>query len=380
MVQSFSNVRQVNVRATRSTNRNLAQRLNPNVQQDALANITGNRNRVLGRLETGADASPFTADADLATTAQQLLDPTLTAQQAGLAQTTRRSIAARGLTGGAVDAAVGAQQNSFLAGNRIEALQTLSGAISGRVGQLSENLDPFYNLVGGSVTDLFNQPGSQVDFLKLREAIGKRALQSDVSASIFGGLEALGRGGVVQGALMEQLGADGGLQGTANTQENQELMAALMQFLDPKLSREQQGDPRHHVDPTRDFDRATNQLLAGGRLAQFFQEQIGGLNTDFADLQATARGLSSLQGTDQQGAHQKILEQDFSRFRNLLSATGIISAETPDPNAARNLVDSTSRGQFVQNARDMQTQFSAPVRQLGVGGRVLRTRVRKVAI
>jgi hypothetical protein len=381
--------RTVQVRATRSAGANIAQKLNPGFQQSPLASITGNPtvlrgpgDQVVRQLQTGGTASPFGQDSDLARTAQQLLDPTLTGQQAGLQRTLQRGAAGRGLVGGAVNATLGAQENAFLAGNRIEALQSLSGALGARVGELSESLDPFFGLVGGSITDLFNQPGSQVDFLKFREALADRNLQSDVSGSLFGGLEALGKGNLVQEALFQQLGAEGqGIKGIENTQENQELLAAIRQFLDPKLSRAQLNDPRAHVDPTRDFDRATNQLLGGARLAQFFQEQIGGFNNQFLEMQALAQGLGALEGGDRKAAHAKVLEQDFSRFSGLLQATGILPpGGQPDPNAVQNLVDSTNVSSFLQGATSAQEQLTAPVRPLGVGGRVPRTRIRKVAI
>ncbi len=333
-------------RVTGAITASLGQRLAPEArgQQGPLASITGNvqavrgaGDRPLDKIATGgSNAFEFGEGAGGSFDAiQQLLNPSLTQQQTGGIAALQKGIAAGGLIGGAADFASFSKERNFLAGNRLQGLQQVTGQVRSRLEEFRTSISPLAELVGQSQSFLGGKKGGSIlDFLSQRQSFSEGLLGSDAGAgAVFSGLESLGRGAVGQAALFGQLGNVGqGLRDNLDaTDENALLLAATQQFLNPTLSGAQVNDPRSPTGqvgskgPGNELELALNKLRGGSVLSTFFQQQLGGLNQGLAELEAFGGGLVGGQAGGQDA--ESILGADVSQFQNLLRSVGLVAPE-----------------------------------------------------
>lgn len=222
--------------------------------------------------------------------AEQLRNPTLVDQQARAIEAIRRTAAARGLTGGAVDLQVQQATQRFRAGNRLAALQGLQAQTHQRIGAFGQQISPFLSLSRGSVGPLDQ-------------------LRPQFEESLFGGLQSLGFGNVLEG---EALRREGG-----NPTLGLNFAATSNPLLAERLQQTFSGDAFDIPEPLRN-------ILGPERSREFARKQAAGdigrfLERSFRTLENEALGLDVFSLGAGLADPESVLSADVGQFENLLN-------------------------------------------------------------
>lgn len=237
----------------------------------------------------------------------QFLNPSILTEQEDALDALRKTSAARGLAGGAVDKQIESATDRFLAGNRRTAISGLQEEGGARIEAFRQQIDPFLSRFG--------------------RGSGQQSTAQEQEASLFGGFTSLGLGDLVrseqfrraggQAGQLQGLGSSGGL---ANTAENAGLLGAFNQFFNPSVS----GNLPTSLVPF-ETERKLNQGRGGAELAGFLDERLSGLSQGLDELGIFGLGAGLASDEDLLGA-------DVSRFGEFFGGTGQgLFGRGPDP-------------------------------------------------
>lgn len=214
----------------------------------------------------------------------QFLNPSLVAEQQRAIDAIRKTAAAKGLSGGAVDFQVQQAQERLLAGNRVNAVQGLRGETRGRLDAFQQQISPFLKASRGSV----GKGGKS----------GLSQQLPQLEGSLFGGLTSLGLEDFIKGEAFRRTGGEGGRQNTFNP--GGPFQGALDQLFRP-------GSGGFQAEGA-----------AAGQLGRFFEDSLDTLEDEALGLDVFGEGAGFL-GEFDPGA---VLGADVSQFAGLFQALG----------------------------------------------------------
>ncbi len=269
--------------------------------------------RLVGRTGALGGLNELAGEDDLSQI-QQLLSPTLSGGQQNRITRFAKLAQGRGFQGRGLNARINALNTGFLAQNRAGGLTRAAELAQGRLGQVQEAVNPFFQVQEGITGNLesFLQSGQGSDLL---------------------GINFEGTGGALQALSAVGLGADafaGIGQATGNflgRPGNQVVGSAISQFLDPaslafnpgfaqSIGQQQIGGPQGRLQLF-----AAARQASGNELRNQIQARLSDFSQGAADVTAQAGGAQTLLGTRQ--GQQQILGQDLSRFGQLFQNLGL---------------------------------------------------------
>ena len=300
------------------------------IEREALPQLSGNR-RFVRDIQTNLETTPDATA--LAQSLSQVIDPSLTGgQQRSLTQV-RGLAAARGITGGAANATVGNFQQNFLASNRLEGLRDLGTGIQERLNRIITQSQGFFQQA------------------QLRDAEALTNFGAEDFRSVFQTFQNLGLGENVDLLLARDAGVNT-RAGIQDTDENARVFGLLDQFVNTRLTGQQQFDiarnsrrlPARFIAPgenardvfiqRRDRRRGqlTEQALAANRAtaASELQQVLGQRIQDLRIASETFLNQAGSLGA-QSDNPQSVLSADFGNFENLFSGLGITTQQALQP-------------------------------------------------
>ena len=277
-------------------------------------------------------------------TLRSFTDLLLSSEQQGTLDRLRRTAAARGLRGGAIESQLQRATENLLATNRASGFAGVSGAAERVFGRFQQQTGAFLSQVGELQSALdINDPRSATAIVQQGSANLK-----EFAGPLVQALVGIGQQRAVTAGLL--LGQNVDLAQFGLTKQERQVASAVNQFLNPRLTQEQQGQVQERQRGiSNQFSRqnvgvaavASARVSAGEFLSNIVQAPVRQFSSALSQIRGAAPTISAFIANRAAGGTQELLD--------------------PRTASAFSSVFNTLRGNFAQPAVSPTTNLQGPL-------------------